>query len=271
MPRSEEARHLALSRPSIDDFVFEGESTPLLLRKRVVFSIAAAFVAIVISYFVAAEMLGVSYDIDAEPFQDWVAGWGAWGPIVFISAMALSVLFAPIPNAPIFVAAGLVWGPVIGTIYSMAGMMLGSFMAFYVSRLLGRKHLARLIGGKAAQRLDHVADNMGGRVIFWARMLPVVNFDWISFIAGLTSIRFRTFFFFSFLGMLTPTIVGVAAGDSLGRDIRITLGFGGLWVAGIVGSAMFFWYRRRRWQNQRRSEAAEQAARTQDGVDSLPG
>jgi len=260
VPGSEEARRLALTRPTIDDFVFEGESTPLLLRKRVVFSIAAAFVAIVVGYIVAAEMLGVSYDIDAQPFREWVDRQGAWGPIVFVSAMALSVLFAPIPNAPIFVAAGLAWGPVIGTVYSMAGMMIGSVMAFYASRFLGRRHLGRLIGRKAAKRLDHIADNMGGRVIFWARMLPVVNFDWISFIAGLTSIRFTTFFFFSFLGTLTPTIVGVAAGDGLGRDIRITLGLGGLWVAGIVGSAMFLWYRRLRRQSERRQAAAEAAA-----------
>lgn len=271
MPGSDETRQSALPRPSIDDFVFEGESTPLLLRKPVVLSIAAAFVAIVIGYFIAAEMLGISYNIDAEPFRDWVDRQGAWGPIVFILAMAVSVLFAPIPNAPIFVAAGLAWGPVVGTVYSMAGMMLGSFMAFYVSRYLGRKHLGRLIGRKAAKRLDHIADNMGGRVIFWARMLPVVNFDWISFIAGLTSIRFRTFFFFSFLGMLTPTIVGVAAGDGLGRDIRITLAFGGLWVAGIVASAMFFWYRRRQWQNGQRRAAAETASHARDQAESLSG
>lgn len=270
MPGTDEPRQRALPRPSIDDFVFEGESTPLLLRKPVVLSIAAAFVVIVIAYIVAAELLDLSYDFDAEPFRNWVDRQGAWGPIVFILAMAFSVLFAPIPNAPIFVAAGLVWGPVVGTVYSMAGMMLGSFMAFYLSRFLGRKHLGRLIGRKAAGHLDHIADNMGGRVIFWARMLPVVNFDWISFIAGLTSIRFRTFFFFSFLGMLTPTIVGVAAGDGLGRDVRITLGFGGLWVAGIVGSAMFFWYRRRRWQNGRRAEA-EASRQAQDQPQSLPG
>jgi uncharacterized membrane protein YdjX (TVP38/TMEM64 family) len=260
VPSPEETRRLSLAKPSIDDFVFEGESTPLLLQKKVVFSIAGAFIAIVVAYIIASEMLGVSYNIDAEPFRDWVDRQGMWGPIVFMAAMAVGVLFAPIPNAPIFVAAGLVWGPVIGTLYSMAGMMVGSVMAFYLSRFLGRRHLPRLIGGKAAQRLDHIADNMGGRVIFWARMLPVVNFDWISYVAGLTSIRFVTFFFFSFLGMLTPTIVGVAAGDGLGRDIRITLGLGGLWVAGIVGSAMFFWFRRRQWQRRRREAAASVAA-----------
>jgi uncharacterized membrane protein YdjX (TVP38/TMEM64 family) len=110
--------------------------------------------------------------------------------------------------------------------------------------------------------MDDIAETMGGRVVFWARMLPVVNFDWVSFVAGLTSIRFWPFFLFSFLGMLLPTFVAVAAGDGLGRDIRITLAYGGVWVAGVLASAFFFWYRQRRWRARRRADAlsAETAA-----------
>ena len=233
-------------RPSVDAFVFEGEEMPLLLRKRVIGGVVLVFVALVVAYIAISEALGLSYDINAEPFRNWVEERGAWGPVVFILVMAVSVLFAPIPNVPIFIAAGLAWGPVLGTAYSMCGMMLGSTMAFYASRFLGRKHLPRLIGAKAASRLDNLVANLGGRVVFWSRMLPVVNFDWISFIAGLTGIGFRTFFVYSFFGMLTPTVIAVVAGDQLGKDIRITLAIGGLWVLGIVLSAAFFWYRRRR-------------------------
>ncbi len=232
--------------PSLDAFVFEGEETPLLLRVRVVAGIAAAFVALVLGYLVLARVFGWSYDFNARPFREWVDGWGAWGPVVFIAVMALSVLFAPIPNVPIFIAAGLAWGPVLGTVYSVTGLLIGSSMAFYVSRRFGRRHLPRLIGQKAAERLDGVAETMGGRVIFWSRMLPAVNFDWISFVAGMTSIRFAPFLVYSALGMLLPTWVAVAAGDGLGRDIRITLAYGGIWVAAIVASAAYFWYRRRR-------------------------
>jgi uncharacterized membrane protein YdjX (TVP38/TMEM64 family) len=235
-----------IHRPSVDAFVFEGEEMPLLLRKRVIGSVVVGFIALVVAYIAISETFGLSYDINAEPFRNWVEARGAWGPTVFILVMAVSVLFAPIPNVPIFIAAGLVWGPVLGTAYSMCGMMLGSTMAFYTSRFLGRKHLPRLIGAKAAARLDSLVANMGGRVIFWARMLPVVNFDWISFIAGLTGIGFRTFFVYSFLGMLTPTVIAVVAGDQLGKDVRITLAIGGMWVLGIVLSAAFFWFRRRR-------------------------
>ncbi|MEX2080898.1 MAG: TVP38/TMEM64 family protein [Dehalococcoidia bacterium] len=242
------AEHGHIRRPSLEDFIYEGEGTPLLLRKGVILGIAAGFAVTFAAYFIISELYGFSYTVDAEPLRDWVERRGVWGPIGFILIMALSVLFAPIPNVPIFIAAGLVWGPVVGTIYSMAGMMLGSTLAFYAARWLGRKHLARLIGGRGAARLDGLTQTMGGRLIFAARMMPIVNFDWISMVAGLTAIRFWPFFFWSFVGMLLPTTLAVVSGEWLERNLWVTLGIGGLWVLGLVLSAAYFWHRQRRWR-----------------------
>lgn len=239
----------------LESVAFGGEETPLLLRKRVVFGIVLVFVAIAASYFIASEIFGFSYQIDAEPLQKWVEDQGPLGVAVFILLMAASVLFAPIPNAPIFLAAGLVWGPVLGTLYCMAGLTLGSAMAFWIARRLGRKHLPRLIGHKAATRLDEMTQHMGGRMVFWSRMIPAVNFDWISFVAGMTAVSFRVFIVFSALGMLFPTAVAVIAGDGLGRDVRITLVAGGVWVGVILVSAGYFWFRRHRFMAARRESA----------------
>ncbi len=239
----------ALDLPDVDAIerlAFDGEKPPLLLRKGAIAGLVVAFVALVAAYIVVAQVFGLSNAIKAEPFRNWVEDLGPIGPIAYIVVLALSVLIAPIPNVPIFIAAGLAWGPVLGTVYSMAGTMLGSTMAFYFSRFLGRRHLPRLIGKSASARIDRLTESMGGKMVFWARMIPVINFDWVSFVAGLTSVRFWTFFGYSFLGMLLPTSIAVIAGDSLGKDVRVTLALGGLWVAGIVISAIFFWRRRAR-------------------------
>jgi uncharacterized membrane protein YdjX (TVP38/TMEM64 family) len=231
----------------LDEVMFEGPETPWLLRKPVVGGVVAVFAVTVVLYFLATQFWGVSFKIDAEPFRDWVEARGALGVVVFILVMAASVLFAPIPNIPIFIAAGLAWGPVLGTTYCMAGLTLGSAAAFGIARRFGRKFLPRLIGEKAAARLDHMVDTMGGRVVFWTRIMPGVNFDWISFVAGMTSVRFRVFIFYSFLGMIPPCATTVVMGDGLNRDPRITLAMGGLWVAAILATAAYFWTRRKHW------------------------
>ena len=254
-----EKRGRGLRRPSLDDFIFEGEATPLLFRKRVILTMTGALVALIVAYAVTSSLLGFSTEVNAGPLRDWVEGFGAWAPAFFILLMALSVLIAPIPNAPIFAAAGLVWGSIMGTVYSLLGLLLGSAMAFYVARWTGRRYVGRLIGAKAAGRLDDVAETIGGRVIFWSRMLPAINFDWISFVAGMTSIRFAVFFVYSALGMVLPTAVTVVAGDGLGKDFRLTIGAGGVYVLGLGASGLFFWDRRRRWQRDQARRAVEVA------------
>lgn len=233
----------------IEDRLFTNGEPPLLLRRRVVAGLAIGFALLVAAYALTSRYFGISYTFDAEPFRDWVDSFGLLGPLVFIVVMALSVLFAPVPNAPIFMAAGLAWGPVLGTAYCMAGLTLGSAVAFGVARRFGRRHLPRLIGVKLAERLDSLVLEMGGRVVFWARMIPAVNFDWISFAAGMTAIPFRVFIVYSVLGMLFPTAVAVVAGDGLGRDFRVTLAAGAAWVAVVVVSAAVYWRRRARRQS----------------------
>ncbi|HMO52915.1 MAG TPA: TVP38/TMEM64 family protein [Tepidiformaceae bacterium] len=237
---------------TLEQVAFGGEDTPLLLKKRVVFGLVGAFALIVLAYFVTNEVFGLSYTIDEEPLQEWVDKQGAVGVIAFIGLMAISVLFAPIPNAPIFFAAGLAWGPVLGTLYCMIGLTAGSALAFWVARRVGRKHLPRLIGHKSAARLDDLVEHMGGRMVFWSRMIPAVNFDWISYVAGMTAVPFRVFIFYSALGMLFPTAVAVVAGDGLGRDFRITLIAGGVWIGVILVSAGYFWFRRHRYLTAQR-------------------
>lgn len=229
---------------STDDY-----ETPLLFRKSVLMGVVVVFLATVVLYFVATTFWGVSFQIDAEPFKEWVEERGAFGVVVFILVMALSVLFAPIPNVPIFIAAGLAWGPVLGTVYCMAGLTLGSAIAFEVSRKFGRRHMAKLIGKKNAAKIDRLVGDMGGRVVFLTRLMPGVNFDWISFVAGMTAVPFRTFIFFSFLGMIPPTALTVVMGDGLGRDPRITLAAGGIWVVAIVATGAFFWYKRHHFRD----------------------
>jgi len=68
----------------------------------------------------------------------------------------------------------------------------------------------------------------------------------VSFVAGVTSIRFWPFFVYSFFGMLVPTFLSVVAGDQLGKDARVTFVIVGVWVGAILGSAGVFWYRHNR-------------------------
>src|SRR5580704_12599059 len=66
-----------------------------------------------------------------------VLSWGAWGPIAFMLLYA----FGPsllVPGAVMTLAAGLAFGTVWGSVYSIIGADLGALVAFGAGRFLGK-------------------------------------------------------------------------------------------------------------------------------------
>lgn len=152
-------------------------------------------------------------DIDSQDVRDWVDGLGVWGPILLITVLAVAMVFAPIPNPPFMIAAGIVWGTFLGVVYSIIGQLIGSAVIFVISRKFGRRFIPRLVGEDAAARIDRIAQDMGPQIVFWWRMMPV-SFDFAAYAAGLTNMSFRLFIFLVFLGSIVPTSVVVGFGDS---------------------------------------------------------
>ena len=66
-------------------------------------------------------------------------------------------------------------------------------------------------------------------------MLPVFNFDWVSYAAGLTRMSFAHFTLATFAGMILPVIGVVAVGDQLiANPGRAALIFGVLALLAVL-------------------------------------
>lgn len=166
-------------------------------------------------------------DVAAEDVRERVQGYGAWGPILLMAAITLSMVIAPIPNVPFIIAAGVLWGTFWGVVYVVAGQLIGSTVIFFVSRRFGRRFIPRLVGQDAAARIDKLAANMGPQIVFWWRLMPV-SFDFAAYAAGLTAMKYRVFIVLVFLGSLVPVTVIVTFGDSFTRS----------WTARIVSAVL---------------------------------
>jgi uncharacterized membrane protein YdjX (TVP38/TMEM64 family) len=179
-------------------------------------------------------------DLQVDDVREWIRDLGPWGPILLITVLAVAMVFAPIPNPPFMIAAGIAWGTFWGVVYCVIGQLIGSAIIFYISHRLGRRFIPRLIGEEGAKRVDQMARQMGPQIVFWWRMMPV-SFDFAAYAAGLTGMSFRLFITLVFLGSIVPTTVVVGFGDSFGKSWEaqaVTLSLIG--VALLVPSTVFY-------------------------------
>jgi uncharacterized membrane protein YdjX (TVP38/TMEM64 family) len=170
-----------------------------------------------------------------EGIRAWLDELGAWAPVVFVLLLAAAVVVTPIPSVPLDVAAGLTFGLLWGTIYTVVGAELGAIIAFTIARRLGRPWLAQRLPAAVMMQIDGLAARRGTRALLAMRVLPVFNFDWVSYAAGLTVISLPVFAIITFVGMIPPVIAIVAVGAVLpGNPALAALIFGALVLAVVV-------------------------------------
>ena len=218
-----------------------GERPVLLdpMRRRRLIGMAALILAVV--FVIGDFALG---DLETDDIREWGEGLGPWGPVLLIAILAAAMVFAPIPNPPFMIAAGLIWGTVLGVVYAILGQLIGAAIIFWISRRFGRQFIPRLVGERGAERIDLLAREIGPQLVFWWRMMPI-SFDFAAYAAGLTPMSFRFFMALVLFGSIVPTAVVVGFGDSLNHSWTARFVFGGLIIVALATPATILYVRYR--------------------------
>lgn len=138
---------------------------------------------------------------------------GLWyGPALFVLAFALgSILFVP---ASVFILpAGLVWGWVLGFIYSMIGATLGALGTFAIAKYLGGGFLARF--GQRGEQIARKLDHAGFKTLLILRLIPLWPFPVYNYAAGLANVRYRDFISSTLVGLCPALLVMNYSADAL--------------------------------------------------------
>lgn len=141
---------------------------------------------------------------------------GPWGPVI-LALVYIVASVAGFPGLPISLGAGFLFGPYRGTAAASIGSTLGAAAAFLVGRTLAR-HLveARVAKDARFRAIDHAVARQGFRIVLLIRLAPVFPFNVMNYAFGLTKVRFRDYFFASWIGMFPATAFNVYIGSLLG-------------------------------------------------------
>lgn len=143
-----------------------------------------------------------------------VAQAGPWGPIVFVLLQIL-LNVPPFPRTVFTVAAGVLFGSVLGTVLTLLATTLAAFVAFALVRLTGGKLVARYATHPRAVWVRRRLDHHGTLAMTSLRLIPMVPFSALNYLSGLSAVRMRPYLLGTVLGSLPGTIAIVALGDAV--------------------------------------------------------
>lgn len=129
-----------------------------------------------------------------QNFKNFILSTGTMGIVIYIFIQMGQIIFLPIPASIIAVAGAVIYGPLLGAIYCTVGVLLGSYLSFFIGRTLGYSLVCWVVGKENAEKYANLLNNNGKVFLGLAFLLPMFPDDILCLISGITSMKFRYFF-----------------------------------------------------------------------------
>lgn len=152
------------------------------------------------------------FQIDANGVRNWILSFGLWAPFIYIVAYTVRPLIF-FPASILSIAGGLAFGAWLGTLYTIIGATLGALLSFYVAKTLGKSLVRKDWGGNAGKIQVQMEQN-GFLYVLLFRLIPVINFDLISYLAAIAKVRFISFSLATLIGIIPGTFAYNFLGSS---------------------------------------------------------
>ncbi len=147
-------------------------------------------------------------------FREWIDGLGPWRIPMFLAIYVLAAV-AIVPAALLKVAAGGLFGSVLGLIIASIGSTLGAAACFIIARYVASGSLVqRMKQGKRFRKLDALTERHGAVIVALVRLVPILPGNLVNYAFGLTRVPLGIFVFWSWLCMLPGTVVLVVGTDA---------------------------------------------------------
>ncbi len=170
-----------------------------------------------------AELWKVFTSLDR--LREWVSGWGASAPLVYIAVQAFQIVIFVIPGELVQIAGGYLFGAVSGALLAVAGTVLGATICFFLARLLGKPFVASVVPRQRMESVEKLLASPGARSVFFLLyLIPGIPKDVLGYVAGLSPFSYPFFIAVSTLGRLPGLIGSAVIGGAAAASRWVVLG-----------------------------------------------
>jgi uncharacterized membrane protein YdjX (TVP38/TMEM64 family) len=171
----------------------------------------------------------------------------SYGPFGLMVVMIIQTIIAPIPSEALLMFSGIIGISLFNiVIFGGIGLIIGSVIAFYVARLGGKPIVIKLIGEKWLNRIDKWVERNGAPAIFFTRLIPIIPFDLISYMAGITKLEFKYYLLATVFGAFPRSLILAVIGVSM-KEILALIGVSLelVFTIGIIGFMFLAYFDRK--------------------------
>ncbi len=204
------------------------------------------FLLTFVCFFLTALVMHLLGGIKPEQLQEWLKQAGIWAPAVYIVLYIVATVLV-LPSTALNLTGGAIFGLWFGTLWTSIAAITAAMVSFAYSRSFAPKVLVKKFGS-SCRVMDAELLRGGVFYIFAIRLLPIIPYGLVNFVAGLTSVSFKDYFLGTVLGTIPGVLPFVLLGSSGLKALRTGDILPLMGALGLIGMLILgaTWYRRYR-------------------------
>ncbi len=155
-------------------------------------------------------------DLTEQGIKTFISDTGGLAAAVFIAIFVVGIILA-LPVTVFYIVAGLLFGPVNGSIYIYLGSILGSVIVFLLGRFFGegiREYLDHT-HFLSVRKINKKLNSRGALLVMLLRFVPFLPYSALSYFFALTKVKFKDYFLGTITGVIPGIIIIVYFGSNL--------------------------------------------------------
>lgn len=165
---------------------------------------------------VVAAVLAITVGTPSKQgIEDAVNSAGVAAPLVY-AAIYIGLTILLVPGALLTAAGGAVFGIAAATALTVVSATIAAWISFLIGRSVGREQVEK-IAGRRLGALDTWIGRNGFLAVLYVRLIPLIPFNVLNYVAGVTAVRMRSYVLGTFVGIIPGTYAYTALGGSLSR------------------------------------------------------
>ena len=155
----------------------------------------------------------------AERVVDYLKANSSIAALLIICIQIVQVVVCFLPGQPVQFAASYMFGVARGFALSITGAVIGTVISFYLAKLLGNDAVTLFFGEEKVRDYKKKLDSGRGLLLaFLIYLIPGIPKDLVSYVAGISDMRFRPFLLVATVGRMPGMLGSLMLGHFFGRQ-----------------------------------------------------
>ncbi|MCY6957006.1 TVP38/TMEM64 family protein [Clostridium brassicae] len=153
---------------------------------------------------------------DPEKLKNYIMSYGQYGVFVFFALQVIQVVAFFIPGEIVQIAGGYVFGTVLGSIISFAGITTGSILVYLIANKFGKPFVRKIVSENKFNFIEKILEAGSKKIIiFLLYLLPGLPKDIFGYICGVSDISLKDFAIYSSIGRIPGIFISAYFGAKI--------------------------------------------------------